>query len=302
MTALPKEIKLSDLRGTFGEKPKSDFYEWAYRPAVIRAKGGIIPQEQIRILVNEQSLEEVCDQFDTAVKQLLFRAHLGEERAARLYLARVSSAIVSLEPLVSGQMPMMKVVAATLPRWPVLLSLNAKDIKHQKSRLTKLKVGSKAVTPTGPGQQSDLHSFWSELAKKAYDACEFNRHLVPFLMKMAADKPTQSRSAEYWQTDVNAKFYYLNASREVIIIADWQAKCETLPATVNTSSFPPWWAAVKGCVLEYWHNHPAEYNRALKEIGNSTEIESRRRNLAMTQLRQAFKSLVGLRRTKPAVP
>jgi hypothetical protein len=78
------------------------------------------------------------------------------------------------------------------------------------------------------------------------------------------------------------------------MVFDWQRQCQYLSEPITTDNFPEWWKVVKMAVLQYWRNPEGNYQEALKKIGDAQEEEWRRRDRALTRIRQAFRNLLNL--------
>jgi hypothetical protein len=186
-------------------------------------------------------------------------------------------------------------IAETSTNWPVLLSLNPQDIKWAKDYLLKLEVGSKAPTPTRPGQRIDSRNFWTRLAREALRACRINIRLVPALEAHCAEATKECQSMKIWRTQTKATYHTL-PNGDVIILADWQKQCVKLSEPITDNNFKDWWGVMKLCVLEHWKSIPEDYAKALAKISDKTAAtEFQKRNLALGQVRKALCSLTGLR-------
>ena len=278
--------------------PNAQRGAWLYRPEVLRVFGGLKNPKHIAALISDESLDEVLENIHKGIGQLVFRSHAGEkkerERAMELFFILVRTTINNLEQLADFHFAELKSIAERYPEWPVMLSLNPQDISYRLSRLERLKVGRKAVTPTAKGQRVNFRNPWTLLAKRALDVCALNIHLVRKLRGFTRGAKRERRHFKFFGTPVYGTFYTLE-NQDMIGIADWQETCASLAFPITASNFDRWWRAISGCVLGCWHANPGEYKKALSKLEKAHGDETIKRNLAMTYLRQAFRSLVGLR-------
>jgi hypothetical protein len=251
------------------------------------------PEEVVKHL-NKRPLLGLQEEIEKSLQQIFARAYCGEDEAIRLMISTARGVVHAVEDLETYQGAKLKEKAEASPLWPVLFSLNPQDIKQAKERVARLNVGTKALTPRRPGQRVDARNFWTNLAQEALHQCEDNRVNVPILEAYAKGVSRERKTLEFWQTRAAATYYYVS-NRNCIIITDWESRCKTLQAPIAEKNFDQWWAVVQLCVINYWWDNRKAYEAALKKIGRADEEESRRRNLAMTALHQALRSLVGLR-------
>lgn len=266
---------------------------WAYMPKVLEGET-LKSIAEIAALKDKRTLEELTEQAEAALKQLLARAHSGDERAVLLYASTVRRSVFSLERLAGQQPDKVQTVAEKHPRWPVLLSLNPQDIKRAKAELRRLHLGRKCDTPTRSDQRLDPHNFWTLLAKRALNVCQINKVLVPSFEAHSEGAVRERKTLKFWGAPVGATYYSLPNGFEVIIITDWQKQCVNLPDQITTADFDDWWRVIKACVLQYWHNPGGNYAEALKQVGQREEDECRRRSMAMDRVKQALRSLTDL--------
>ena len=182
-------------------------------------------------------------------------------------------------------------MAETATYWPVVLSLNPQDVARAKKRLDALHVGSKAMIPSNKGQRVDFQSLWTKLAKGAFEICSLNRTLVPKLLKFVKGVAYRRDMALVCGARMPA-FFYPVSHVEAFFIMGWQVDCRKLPHPAKKENFDAWWSVVKCCVLDCWHSQRHIYKEALDKIKRFDESEPFRRNLAITQVRQAFRSLL----------
>jgi hypothetical protein len=265
-----------------------------YQPIFLKPAGTPRPTKKIAALVDKRPLEELDDQVEQSVQQILFRAYTGDAAALRKFTHIVCGAVKALGRLAQFRAAAVKTVAETFPTWPVLLSLNPQEIQRAKDELLCLGVGAKAPAPTRPGQRLDPHNFWTQLAARAFEICRSNKYIVPVLRAHCAGTRQKPKTRKFWRTEAKATIY-TRADGSVIVIPDWTTTLPRLSEPVTPTAFPNWWKAVKLCVLDYWKMYPQEYAKALQQIGRKEEEEWRRRNLALTAVRHAFRSLVKLR-------
>jgi hypothetical protein len=267
---------------------------WVYMPIGIQEKT-LKPMTEIAALADKRTLDELTEHGEEALKQLLYRAHTGDERAIFLYAGLLRRAINSLDFLATNQLEKVQAEAERQPRWPVLLSLNPQDIKRAKKHLSRLHVGQKAETPTRPGQRLDLNNFWTVLANEALNVCQTNRVVwVPILLKHATGARRERHSQKFWGKKVSATYFYLPGGTDIIIITDWQWQCAKLSEPITTANFKDWWSAIKGCVLEHWRRPHGNYAKALEVVGQPQQEEWRRRSTALDRVKQALESLTHL--------
>ena len=135
------------------------------------------------------------------------------------------------------------------------------------------------------------------LAKQAFDACNKNRLIVPRLETLSKGAPKKRITMRFWRTPVTTTIYALD-SGDKVVITDWQTRCVKLSERVTIGNFPAWWDVVKSCVLQHWRiTGERAYAMALAQISDETAPkEFKKRNLALGQVRKAFRSLAGLRR------
>lgn len=302
-------------RPWYQHKVYSEKEPWLYRPTrhwkgteYLPIAEQLLPSTEVAKLVNQRPLKKLVQEAEESLRQILYHAHRGDERAVRIFATTVRQAVNSLENLAVSQKEKVQSVAIEEPRWPVLISLNPKDINLAKDYVENLHVGEKAITPTKAGQRVDRRNFWTKLAFWATNECEITKHCVPILRYYADNSNAKPSRIEQkiWATPVKATVYRLG--EDVIVIADWEEQCAGLSRPITRENFENWWRAVRGFVMEYWNSVPAAYRAALKEIGAGTGRvkknnskdqrrykEDRQRNLAFGSVRQALKSLAGVR-------
>jgi len=237
--------------------------------------------------------EQLSKQVAEAITQLLRRAHCGDKEAVARVILSAIRAVEALEHLTKFQEEAVRAEAKGQPRWPVLLSLNPKEIKHVKEHLESLRVGLNARTQTWHGQKFDPRNFWTRLAVAAYTACVRCKIAVPELERPCSGIKGSRKSLKWWRTEVMATYYSL-PSGKVVIIPDWQRACKRLPELTH-DSFDDWWRVVRLCILQYWQNPMGNYREALEQIPDEQETdEARKRDRALARTKQAFRSAVGL--------
>src|SRR5438876_8694795 len=116
---------------------------WVYRGAVLQPHNKRRSTHEIAALVDKRSLEELNDLVQDAIKEILARAHCGDEKAIAQFARVALEANASLESLANFEPDKVRTVAETSVRWPVLLSLNPCDGKWAKEHLLSLGVGTK---------------------------------------------------------------------------------------------------------------------------------------------------------------
>lgn len=286
------------FRERFGKKVGENAEVCVLSPLVICADGQTRPKEEFGMLINDQPAEALCQQFDDAVRQMFYRAYTGDERTAELLVSKFGNALMGLRKLVDDKRDMMRAVAERSPRWPVMLSPDPEDILRTKKRLAELKVGLHTAPPPALAEKSETEDYWENLARRAFEACELNRHLIPVFLGWTEGCHAKKRSINYWDRKVETTFYHLPNGRDVIAIADWQLQCAGLPAVVDSASFAAWWNVIVRCALEHWHSQPAEYAEALNNAAKASYTEFQRRKAGLKKLAVAFKRAVGLHRSK----
>jgi hypothetical protein len=210
-------------------------------------------------------------------------------------ITTAEGAIGALDLIEQFQPKKLQEAAEKSSAWPVLLNLNSQDIKYAKERLGRLKVGTKSLTPKRPGQRLDSQNFWTLRADEALKVCADNRAAVPILEDVAAGSRWERTGVKYWQTQIDATLYEVSRY-DHILITDWERECVKLPAPITVANFKQWWSVVQLYVIERWHVRKDEYEAALSHFSDRTAPkESTKRNLAMSQMRKALWSLVGLR-------
>lgn len=275
-------------------RPTTGKGRWVYRPEVMRARGGLKEPSRIAEMVNKQTLDEIRVQANAALEQVIFRAFTNDKRALAYFIATTKKAVRLLPRLVEAQRKSMREEAEKSRDWPVLLSRNPRQRTIAIEQLETLRVGTNALPR--PGKRLDPDNLWTRLVIDAYEVCRDNAELLPLFRTFLTGARRSREEKKFWGTKVTATFYYLPSNEaDIFIIADWQSKCAKLHEPITEDNFDSWWSAINGCVWEYWRGHKAEYKRALKKIGRSEADECVRRNMAMTQVRQAFETLVGLR-------
>jgi hypothetical protein len=273
--------------------PNRDIGKWAYLPHRLRLFREIQPPKAVARLKNKQSLTELSDQVEKGLEQLVLRAHSGDTIAAATLIQKIQKVIRTLEMMAGSKSPAVLKIAKEWTDWPVNLSLNPQDIAWAKKTLSDLKVGTKGIIPSNKRQRVNFRAIWTTLAKEAFRVCWLNRRIVPDLLRFTEQAKLHKKTGTHLGAKVSASFYYIN-NDEVVVISDWQMDCATLSRPTE-KNFDAWWNVINRCVLEYWHCSRRGYAEALEKVGNPHETESRRRNVAMTEVRQAFRGLLGLR-------
>lgn len=287
-----QQIRPGYWRKVYGHSAQD---RWAYRATKQVWKREFLSADEIAARIDKRALLELLEQRDTLMRQVCVRAAHGDTQAISLMISTARGVITALGSIEQLQPEKLQSAAEVSSTWPVLLSLNAQDIGHAKERLRRLKVGNKATTPRRPGQRLDPQNFWTVLAQAALKACEDNRAIVPVLRNVAAGVKRERKTVKFWQTSAKATFYYLTNS-DIIIITDWEKQCVRLPRPITEMNFKQWWSVVQFCVLERWDANNQDYQAALAKISDGTALkEFQKRNLAMSQVRKALRSLVGLR-------
>jgi hypothetical protein len=264
-------------------------------PPMLQLANKLRPLKEIAVQRNDRTLEQLLNEVGDAIRQLLCRAHCGDQRAIATIFVAIHHAVEALEHLAKNAPKKVRAVAETLPRWPVLLSLNPQEIEHVKRDLKSLGVGTKALTPTRPGQRRDPRNLWTRIADESYAICRRCKHDVPELETVCRGTKRQRKTVKYWETVAKATYYQLSDGTPVII-TDWQKQCKHLSEPITDANFKNWWKVVKLVVLQYWTNPEGNYREALNLIGNKDEDEWRRRGRALERIEQAFRSLLDLPR------
>lgn len=251
--------------------------------------------EEIARRVDKRPMRELELQVEDALQEILTRAHAGDDDALALYFYIARQTVMSFDNLVRHELKRTRAFAEMSPDLPVLLSLNPQDIKAAKERVRLLNVGTKAMMPTRSGQRTDRRNLWTRLAIFAHNACCQNSRLVPEIEKNLIGAKQRRVKRKVWGT-IEIGTEYTLPDGSWVVIADWQreggklAGQANLTGQITADNFNQWRSVIKMCVLEFWHRSKDNYNKALKEVGNSGESESYRRHLAMNRTLQAFKS------------
>lgn len=291
MTIPPLDGDLEDFRPMFGTP--SDV-GWTYSCALLNhTRPKSIRIDAIARKVSNEPLPELHQQVYAALSQILCRAHMGDVEAIISYDTIARGMVGELNRLIEAQPEKVQTRAETCAHWPVLLSLNPQEIESAKAVLRRLQVGTKAITPTGPSQRLNPNDFWTMLAKDALNACQWNQSVVPSLERFVAGLKGKQRIEMFWHVPSRVTIFTLPTG-DVITIPRWAKQCVQLSKPLTKDNFSEWWGVLKLCVLHYWYRHRNEYETALGKIGRENEDEWRRRNGAITAVRQAFRSCVGL--------
>jgi hypothetical protein len=296
-------------RKTYGtQKHKRSGYfvdHWVYQPKFLTPEEPR-PVEEIQARLDARSLAELETQLNSAFQQILARAFIVEEVHQlvglpipdaekplwRLILI-VRGMVDSLNRLVERRPGLVNPIAERQPAWPVSLSLNPQHIKHVMDGLRGLGVGTKAPTPTRPGQRVDPNRYFTQLASRTFGVCRFNAHLIPELVHHCQNTKAVTGQLEFWKTTYKSTTYVLS-DKSWIAIPQLEILAG-LSEPVTHENFTDWWTAIKLYVLAYWSKFPDEYSEALEQIGKANkEKEYTRRKDALNAVKQAFRSLVGL--------
>lgn len=259
------------------------------QPAVLNLYEERRAVEEIARRVDKRPLGELLAQVEDALKQILARAHAGDDDALGQYLYIARQTVLSFDNLVRHELKRTRVVAEQGSDLPVLLSLNPQDIKAAKERVRLLNVGAKALLPTRSGQRTDRRNLWTRLAIYAFHACLENCRRVPQIEAHFMGAKQRRVKRKLWRTIEKAKEYTLPDGQRTVI-ADWQRECVKLAVPITADNFNQWRSVVKICVLEFWKRSNDDYVKALKMVGGPDSPESYRRHLAVNRILQAFKS------------
>jgi hypothetical protein len=262
-------------------------------PPMLNLREQIRPLEKIAAQRDNRTLEQLLDEVGDAISQLLCRAVCGDQKAIATLVVANHHSVDALEELAKHAPQQVRAEAEICPKWPVLLSLNPQEIKYVIKNLKSLGVGTKALTPTRPGQRRDPHNLWTRMANEAYAICRRCKHDVLELERLCRGTKGQRKSLKYWETVAKATYYQLSDGTPVII-TDWQKQCRKLSWPITNSNFKNRWKILKVVVLQYWMNPEGNYREALQKIGNEKEEEWRRRGRALERIEQAFRSLIDL--------
>jgi hypothetical protein len=244
--------------------PQSKRDRRIYMGAVLNPRDKLRPVQELSKLVDRRTVRELKQEAEGALKQLLCRAHCGDAQALGLYVRITRAAVQSLELLAKHHQHGVRAEAEALSDWP--LNLNQHETEWAKRELKRLSVGAK-LPLFGKRSLRDWHrNVWSSLAWDALVACGENKRVVPFLKQLAAGAKIERKMLRYSrQSKAWATFHYLGTG-DVVIIADWQAKCAKLPKTCTKGNVADWWNVVKECVLHYWQNPAGNYLETLTRI------------------------------------
>ena len=280
-----------------------------YMGAVLEPRDKLRPVGEVRGKVDERPLADLRRLGDDVLKQLLCRATCGDRQALAHFVRITREAVRSLETLAKHQPYKVRAESEMHPDWP--LNLNQHETAWAKQELKRLRVGTKFPLSTRTSLRARRRNVWASLAWDALLACAWNKRVVPALKALAAGSRSERKTLPYSrQAKARASFYYLG-SGDVVIIADWQAKCAKLSGPITKANFKDWWEAMKGCVLQHWQNPEGGSATVLKLIPDAREKESssdkprsdeyykqnkeyRKRNFALARVKQAFEGLVGV--------
>jgi hypothetical protein len=284
-----QEIAPGCVRKVYRANPVRD--RRVLTPPMLNLPNKLRPFKEIAGNRDKRTPEQLLDQVKDAIQQLLFRAHCGDVRAIATVVVAIRHSVEALDLLANKSPQKIRGVAKGLPQWPVLLSLNPQEIRHVVKHLKKLGVGSKAKTPTGPGQRRDPHNFWTRIADEAYATCRRCKHDVRLLESLCRGARRERKTWQYWGIEEKRTIYY-PAETPPVLIADWQKRCKELSQPITDTNFDDWWKVVKLCVLQYWQNPRSNYRKALNIIGQKNLKTWERRELALARVKQAFRSLI----------
>jgi hypothetical protein len=286
--AKPKPFSLSDLRQHCGGRQNN---HWIFQPRSLKPQGTPKQPAELSALVDTRPLADVEAELTAAIQQILARAYSGDSTALHRFARIVCGAAEALDTLTDFRQGAVKVVAEKSSAWPVLLSLNPQQIQHARRKLITLGVGRKAPARTRVGQRIDPCNFWTRLAANAFSIIRFNRHLVPLLKGHSRGAAKKRTYRNIWSQKLGATIYTRNDG-DIICIPDWCGGLCNLSEPVTRANLAGWQRAIKLCVMDYWRIYPTDYQKALRQIGQRNETESRRRYFALARIDQAFRSLV----------
>jgi hypothetical protein len=292
-----------------------------FRPTRFRSFYIDLPSESFR------SLRKVRAQLDTRfspeidvlasdrLRQLVLRARCGDEIAMRLVAERAYNLLRHLELLEKTQPRLIRRVAETFDRWPVLLPRTSpapkaddpkrerrrypKDLEAILSRLNRLNVGAKSLIPRGPGRSADRKSFWVRLASWAVDEC-FQAGVLVKLFEHKANKccaTPQRGSTTFGTTKVEDTYYFVRELQiaGILTITDWEKKCANLTRPIISSNFRDWRAVVRQFSRECLYSCSKLRKEAFKYVRTERDQvdETARRNKALDYVDQALRSITG---------
>jgi hypothetical protein len=254
------------------------------------------PVKEIARRLDKRPLSKLEAQVADALKQIVARAHTGDDNALASYFKTARYTVMSLDNLVRHEPKRMRTIAERSSDFPVLLSLNPQDIKAATKRLQLLNVGAKAILPTRSGQKTDRRNLWTRLAIYAFNACLENFRRVQQIETQLTGAKQNRVKRKLWGTIENGTEYKLPDGKRTVI-ADWQRECVKLAGQITADNFNQWRSVVKICVLDFWKHSNRDYIEALDEVGNPKDKdgnpklkECNRRHLAINRTLQAFKS------------
>jgi hypothetical protein len=261
------------------------------------------PVEEIQARMDQRSLSELESDLNAAFQQLLARAFIVEQVKQPVQLAIpneekplwrlvliIRGMVDSLSRLAERRPGLVNPIAERQATWPVALSLNPQQMRHATNMLRALGVGSKAPTPTRPGQRVDPNNYFTQLANRAFDACRFDAYLTRELVEHGKNMVSFSGTSKFWSTRYTSTTYVL-PDKSWIVLPEPE-KTAALSEPVSQENFPRWWEAIKLQVLAYWSKFPEKYGEALRHVGKELkEKEYTRRKDALNAVRQAFRSL-----------
>jgi hypothetical protein len=249
------------------------------------------PLEEITGQRDNRAPEQLLDEVESAIRQLLGRAFCGDQIALATLVTAINHSVEALEVLANAAPQIVRVAAETLPRWPVRLSLNPQEIEHVKKDLKSLGVGTKSLTPTGPGQRRDPRNLWTRIADEAYSTCRRCKHDVPLLEALCSGVDGKHQIFEYWSTRSDFTDY-LPQNAPPVRIWDWHRQCKHLTVPIINANFHAWWKVIKVSVLQYWQCSKGNYQEALDAVGQKSQKEWKRRELGLARVKQALRSLI----------
>ncbi len=292
--------------------------EYLYRPSRFRGFDWNMPSELLRSPeeiakgIDRRSFEELLPQATDALGQVLLRAAAGNETALSFFVHRAYDLARQLETLQEIQPDLLRKVAETCDRWPVLLSQNKQDIDLASERVDRLRVGQRSFT--AKGQRLGRYSDWLRLVAWAVDECKVTGGLVQLLLNnnVTSVQPSTRRKTNLWGAPVSVTYYRVPSG--FIQITDWERKCADLALPITKDNFPQWRNAVRGFVREYWRTYETAYDHFLDlALGTRASglahpqqwkklVEAKRavewdcRDRAFARLEKALKDYAGLRR------
>jgi hypothetical protein len=312
-----QQVRPGKVRKTYSSGPPPELLQ--FRPNRFRAfyfdlpSETLRPTEEIAARLDTRPLSELDELTGDSLRQMVLRARTGDAVAMRLVADRAYSLLRHVELLEKVQPQMVKEIAESRDRWPVLLAPTSapakpndpkresrrypKELEAVLGRLHKLNVGAKAWIRASPGRAADKQSYWAQLARWAVEECYAAGALVKIYGRKAAAVGAQPQrsTTKLWNSRVEATYYYVREGTicAVLVITDWEKRCASLSTPIACENFAAWQSVIREFVREYWASAKPAYQHALNLIRQSDRPEHDRRSMALDRVKQALKTLAG---------